>query len=253
MFTGSSGGWAPRRPLQAAHRFLRRIARTVLSRDVKGRFTAIYRRNAFGGDESVSGEGSSLEQTAAIRREIPQLVRELGARSFLDAPCGDFHWMRHVELGVERYYGVDIVEDLIADNRAGFGGPGREFLCRDLIRDALPAADIVLCRDCLVHLTFRQAKDLIRNVKSSGSRYLLATTFTGRRENVDLLGRDLWRTLNLELPPFNLPTPMRLIDEHCTQGGGAYADKCLGLWRLDDVALNQPVSPPTRAHVPPSR
>jgi SAM-dependent methyltransferase len=187
----------------------------------------------------LSGEGSSFEQTVAIRREIPRLVRELRARSFLDAPCGDFNWMRHVDLGVELYRGVDIVEDLVADNRARFGGPGREFLCRDLIRDALPAADIVLCRDCLGHLTFEQAKALLRNVKRSGSRYLLVTTFADRRENVDLFGRDLWRTLNLERPPFNLPKPLRVIDERCTQGGGAYADKCLGLWRLDDVTLER--------------
>ena len=221
----------------AAHRFLRRIARAARSGEAKARFTTIYRRNGFGGLESLSGEGSSLEQTATIRREIPRLVRELGARSFLDAACGDFNWMRQVDLGVEKYYGVDIVDGLIADNQARFGGPGREFLCRDLIREDLPAADLVLCRDCLVHLTFKQAKKLLLNLKRSWSRYLLATTFIDRTENVDLLGRDLWRTLNLELPPFNLPKPRRLISENCTQGGGAYADKCLGLWHLDDVVF----------------
>jgi SAM-dependent methyltransferase len=223
----------------AARRFLWRIARWARPVDVKTHFTMIYRRNAFGGRESLSGEGSSLEQTATIRTEIPRLVRELGARSFLDAPCGDFNWMRHVDLGVERYRGVDIVEELIADNRARFGGPGREFICRDLIRDALPAADIVLCRDCLGHLTFAQATQLLLNVKRSGSRYLLVTTFAERRENVDLVGRDLWRALNLEAPPFTLPKPLRLINENCLEGGGAYADKCLGLWRLDDVTLDR--------------
>ena len=50
-----------------------------------------------------SGPGSSLVQTATIRRDIPALLASLGIRSFLDAPCGDFNWMRHVDLGVERY------------------------------------------------------------------------------------------------------------------------------------------------------
>src|SRR5262249_48072014 len=49
------------------------------------------------GAESVCGPGSSLSQTDEIRRMLPLLISETGTRSFLDAPCGDFNWMRHVE------------------------------------------------------------------------------------------------------------------------------------------------------------
>ncbi len=199
-------------------------------------FTRIYERNTFGAAESHSGEGSTMDQTATIRREIPALLRELGAKSLLDAPCGDFNWMRHVDLGVERYTGVDIVIDLIAADQRKYGAAGREFLCRDLIRDRLPAADVVLCRDCLVHLDFRDAQRMLRNFKRSGARYLLTTTFTARESNQDLVEDMIWRTLNLERAPFNLPAPLRLINENCTEANGAFADKCLGLWRLEDVA-----------------
>jgi hypothetical protein len=41
--------------------------------------------------------------------------------------------------------------------------------------------------------------------------------------------------LNLQLPPFNFPAPLRLIEENCTEDGGKYADKSLGLWRLSDL------------------
>ena len=35
--------------------------------------------------------------------------------------------------------------------------------------------------------------------------------------------------------PFNFPPPLRLVNENCTEGDGAYGDKCLGLWRLADL------------------
>jgi hypothetical protein len=221
-----------------ARRLLRPAWRTIAPRGARARFTGFYERNVFGGRDSRSGEGSTLEQTATIAREIPLLVRELGARTFLDAPCGDLNWMRHVPLGVEKYIGVDIVEAVVTANGSRYSSPDREFLCRDLIVDALPAADVVLCRDCLVHLNFRDAKEVIRNFQRSGCKYLLTTTFTEREANEDLTGNGVWRTLNLERAPFNLPPPIRVINENCTEGGGAYADKSLGLWRLEGLSLD---------------
>jgi len=46
-----------------------------------------------------------------------------------------------------------------------------------------------------------------------------------------------WRPLNLERPPFNLPPPLVLVNEQCTEAQGRYADKSLGVWRLGDLAL----------------
>lgn len=228
---------AVRRVRAAASGLRHRIGGSASFVSVRRKFSHIYQHNVFGGTHSRSGEGSSLEQTETLRSELPRLMRELDVRSVVDAPCGDFFWMRHVELGVERYIGVDIVEELIARDREQFEGPGREFFCLDIIEDPLPRADLIFCRDCLVHLSFEQAKRALRNFKQSGAEYLLTTTFTGRDRNVDLVGRDLWRTLNLTLPPFNLPPPLRLINERCTEGAGAYADKSLGLWRLRDLPL----------------
>jgi hypothetical protein len=38
----------------------------------------------------------------------------------LDIPCGDFNWMKLLNLGVD-YIGADIVGELIAENRRRFG------------------------------------------------------------------------------------------------------------------------------------
>lgn len=152
----------------------------------------------------------------------------------LDAPCGDWFWMREVDLGVEKYTGADIVETLIAKNRSLFGREGIEFKCLDLSRDELPNVDLIFSRDCLVHLSFADAQRMLNNFKASGATFLLTTTFTDRSSNIDL-GDGFWRPLNMQLAPFHFPPPIEIVNEKCTEGGGNFGDKSLGLWALKDI------------------
>lgn len=205
---------------------------------VKKKFTKIYRHNLFGGTQSRSGGGSSLIQTEVIREEIVKLLNDLKIKSLIDAPCGDFLWMKEVDLPVEQYIGIDIVKDIIDHNQAEYGNHYRKFLEMNIIENELPCADVVFCRDCLVHLSFVHSLKTIDNFKKSGSKYLLTTTFTDRSHNDDL-NKSVWRTLNLELPPFNFPKPIMIINENCTEGDGNYTDKGLGLWLLKDIHGNE--------------
>jgi len=191
-------------------------------------FSDIYHGNMWLDAESVSGRGSTLARTVAVRDALPALLRELGARALLDAPCGDFNWMRHVDLSGVRYTGADVVPDLIARNRELYGGEGRAFARLDVTRDPLPRADVVLCRDALIHLSFDDARRAIANFKASGSAYLLATTHATVTRNADAPTGG-WRSLNLELPPFDFPPPLRSIVEDPSLG------KSLGLWRLESL------------------
>ncbi len=184
------------------------------------------------GLESLSGAGSSLVETRAIRRALPAMVERLGIRTLLDAPCGDFHWMSQVELGIETYYGVDVLPGLVAANRERHGAPGRTFLQLDLTVDALPRADLAICRDCLVHLSYEDAFRVLANLKRSGASYLLATTFPSLESNHDIYSGE-WRRLNLERPPFSFPPPVELVNEACSVE--RFQDKSLGLWRLEDL------------------
>ena len=204
---------------------------------VKKKFTKIYRNNLFKGTFSKSGEGSNLLQTDVIRKEISILLNELKVKSLIDSPCGDFLWMQEVNLPVELYIGIDIVKDIVQHNQTEYGNHYQKFIEMDIIEDKLPCVDIILCRDCLVHLSFTHSLKVIKNFKKSGSKYLLITTFTDRSHNDDLC-KGFWRTLNLELPPFNFPKPLKLINENCTEGNGHYADKSLGLWFLKDIHSN---------------
>jgi hypothetical protein len=196
-------------------------------------FWKIYSENLWGDAESVSGPGSNRDRTAAFRAELPPLLEACGIRTLLDAPCGDFNWMRELPWKLDRYIGIDIVREIIDRNRCAYGSATRTFMRLDVVTDALPKADAILCRDCLVHLSLADARRALLNFERSGAGYLLTTTFPRVDGNRDIQTGG-WRPLNLERPPFNFPPPLRLIDEKRRDANGIDLAKCLGLWRLDE-------------------
>lgn len=223
------------RPQTVAERRFAEQARELERLDLAGRFARIYETDLWAGPESRSGTGSGLAETARIRAELPGLLRRLHARRLLDVPCGDFHWMRHVDLHGVEYVGGDIVEAIVERNQALYEEPGRRRFVRvDLTAGPLPEADVVLCRDCLVHLSYANIARAFAAVHASGARYLLTTTFPSYAENADAPDGD-WRPLNLERPPFSLPAPLWSLVEGCDEEGGAYADKTLALWAVADI------------------
>ena len=163
------------------------------------------------------------------------LLRKIGARTLLDAPCGDFNWMDSVAGAVDSYTGIDIVEELIARVAQRHAGERRTFLCRDFTRDPLPRADVILCRDALVHFSFADVRAALRNFRRSGSRYLLTTTFIAHERNENCWTGS-WRMLNLERGPFRFPTPLALIDERRPLPDGRDSGKRLALWQLESIA-----------------
>jgi hypothetical protein len=204
----------------------------LLGKSPSNVFSTMYAKKLWGGNESRSGGGSGLEQTKQIREQLPSLVNQLNIKKILDAPCGDFHWMKEVELEVDEYIGADIVDEVVADNAKKYADQARRFVVLDIMNDTLPAADLILCRDCLVHLSFRDASNVIHNFKQSKSRYLLTTTFTEQGGNTNIQTGE-WRPLNLQKAPFNFPEPIKLIREDRVPENGF--DKCLGLWRIADL------------------
>lgn len=159
------------------------------------------------------------------------LLRKLETRTLLDAPCGDFNWIAEAADSVERYVGIDVVPELIEQNRRQYLTGRRSFVLADISRDFLPVADVIFCRDCLVHFSHEDVWATLANFRRSGARYLLTTTFVERDANTSIR-TGAWHPLNLQAAPFHLPSPLELIDERCTHTGGIYRDKCLALWEL---------------------
>jgi SAM-dependent methyltransferase len=195
---------------------------------VRFRFTHTYRRGGWKSDESVSGPGSTLAQTESIRSALPEVFAKHGVRSLLDAPCGDFHWMNELLKQLPRdfiYHGADIVAPLIESVRSKYATANVDFTVADLIRDPLPKADAILCRDCWIHFSERDIRRAVENLKRSGARLLLTTSFTEIAEYTDIqTGR--CRLMNLERAPFNFPEPLVRIREEGPSG------RFLGVWDL---------------------
>lgn len=196
-------------------------------------FEKIYYENLWGSSESRSGPGSAIEQTNEIRRELSGLVKELGAKSFLDIPCGDFNWLKEANLDVD-YIGADIVNDLIDENTRKYGSSRKRFIKLDMTQDNLPKVDIVFCRDVLVHFNNRQIFQAISKIKNSNSKYLLTTTFPAVDKNINI-ATGQWRALDLCKSPFNFPKPILIISEHCSESNILAESKCLGLWKVSDL------------------
>jgi SAM-dependent methyltransferase len=208
-------------------------------------FSRIFHGNAWSDGESRSGGGSSLAATEPIRTALPGLLRRLGVRSVVDAACGDLCWMATLLPVIEDYTGVEIVPELVERNRRRYGSSRVRFVHRDISiepclperLDAVPcppAADLVICRDCLVHLPTPLAMRALRNIATTGAGYLLTTTFPRTSVNRDVL-TGAWRPLNLERTPFQLGPPLASIAEYPAGSDDPFADKALALWALDDV------------------
>lgn len=196
-------------------------------------FSRIFAKGGWHKD-SVSGPGSTLAATAAIRDQLRALFRELGIRSLVDAPCGDGLWIRTITDDLDLYLGFDVVEDLIARNNADGFPLNHFFKAADITRDILPKADAILCRDCLVHLPFEYGMAAVELFRKSGSTYLIATTFPDE-QNIEVAEIGKFRPLNLTLPPFNLPPPLRLLRERPGQSG-KLSDKSLGVWTISELS-----------------
>jgi 2-polyprenyl-3-methyl-5-hydroxy-6-metoxy-1,4-benzoquinol methylase len=202
----------------------------------KTKFTEIYNQKGFTGETyPSSGIGSSLKQTERIREQLPQLLIEYRIHTIVDAPCGDFTWMSKVNLDDFDYYGFDIVKNVIEQNQQQYAKKNINFDELDIVKQIPPTVDLILCRDCLVHLSNQDALKVLSNFKKSASKYLLTTTFINRDKNIDLVSGRGWRPINLQKQPYNLPHPLLLIDEECTEADGLYSDKVLGLWRIKDL------------------
>ena len=203
------------------------------SREMRRVFGSIHAANAWGEAESVSGPGSTRARAESFLPDLISLVQSLQVRSLLDAPCGDFNWAPPLADAVDLYIGVDVVPQIIEANRR-HASNRRRFICRDMVTQRLPRADVILCRDGLVHLGIDDILAALANFRRSRARYLLTSTFIGDRTNVEI-STGGWRPLNLQRAPFAFPEPLALVDERCHHTGGIYADKRLALWRIEEL------------------
>lgn len=203
-------------------------------------FEITYNNKLWKSKESLSGKGSTLDATKVLRQELASLIKKYEIQTIADMACGDFNWMKEMDLSRVQYYGIDIVPKLIRENNLKYAGPKVQFCWSDITKIQFMSMDLVILRDVLVHLPFAETWKILRNIKASNSKYLLVTSFTNDRQNVDIeAGGHNWRTLSLHQHPFLFSKPIETIVENCREEDGKFSDKSMIL--LDISKLKLPI------------
>ena len=175
------------------------------TKSVEERFNKIYSTNYWFDNESRSGTGSSLRSTENIRFHLPKILEKFNIKKLFDAPCGDFNWMSQVLKSVEiDYLGSDIVKDLIVSNKK-YENDKIKFSKLDIRVDKLPASDLMICRDCLFHFSYKDIFLFLNNFLSSDIKYILLTSHLNtdnKFENKNIVTGD-FRKIDLFSKPFN--------------------------------------------------
>ena len=188
----------------------------------------IYKvRGPFWADHKC-GSGSLLEHTATVREHLPIIVDTFNIKSMLDAPCGDFSWMHHVQFPQDlKYTGGDIVGRMIEENKSTY--PNVDFVKIDVVNDTLPTVDLLFCRDLLIHLPCESIKKIFRNVLASNIKYVLVSSCVNEHNNDIDHGQH--REVNLERSPFLFPSPLYTIDDTCR-----HVVRNMLLWDAEQIA-----------------
>lgn len=185
---------------------LRKLEKNLFKiKSVEEKFNYIYSTNYWFDNESKSGTGSNLRSTENIRFHLPKIIKKFNIKKIFDAPCGDFNWMFHVLKSVEiDYIGSDIVEDLINSNKK-FEDDKIKFSKLDIRLNKLPKSDLMICRDCLFHFSYKDIFLFLNNFLSYDIKYLLLTSHLNiehRFANKDIITGD-FRKIDLFSKPFN--------------------------------------------------
>lgn len=183
----------------------------------KNKFSYIYKNSYWQNkiDGSKSGSGSNNSSTKIISYELNKFIYEKKIKSILDIPCGDWNWMRNINLDNILYLGCDIVDEVISENKKNYSKKNIKFETKDILSDKLPDADLIIVRDLLVHLEDKDILSFINNIKRARFSYLAITSYDHTLKNSKGTPDDNWRPLNLTKEPFNFREPDLKMDDSC--------------------------------------
>jgi hypothetical protein len=169
--------------------------------------------------ETVCGWGSEIAHTVNIRARLPELMKDFGINSINDAGCGDLCWISDLDISNIDYVGYDIV------SRDSWG---KTLACKqlDITKQVMRKADLIICRDVLIHLPNDLVLATLQNFRKS-SRLLLTTTFAGSDNFNRIKEPSLqYSKIDLSSEPFNLGNePKQCIQED-------HPGKYSCLWRI---------------------
>jgi SAM-dependent methyltransferase len=127
-----------------------------------------------------------------------------------DLGCGDFNIGKHLVKYSKKYIAIDIVENLITRNKKLYKDDNLEFHCLDIAKESLPAADCLILRQVLQHLSNKDVENIIEKIATY--KYIILTEhiplgdFIPNKDIISGQGIRLKQNsgVNIMEPPFNL-------------------------------------------------
>jgi SAM-dependent methyltransferase len=170
-------------------------------------FNRIYAEGSWGKDvtgKGTSGSGSTVEITREYRAYIEDFMKRHAVMSVVDAGCGDWSFSSAIDWGDASYLGVDIASDVIETVRKKHQTGKITFQVGD-ITEALPAADLLISKDVLQHLSNELVHKFIKNNLRKGKyRWVILTNDrSSRPQNLDTVPGG-YRAINLAAAPFEV-------------------------------------------------
>jgi SAM-dependent methyltransferase len=128
-------------------------------------FDKIYENSYWG---NGSGGGSSPEATQPYKIFLENFIRQHDIKSVVDLGCGDWQFSQFLDFGGATYIGIDACKSVIKNNQQSFSRSGVSFANLPKDYNELPSADLLVCKDVLMHLSTKEVKDvlsILRNFK----------------------------------------------------------------------------------------
>ena len=168
-------------------------------------FNRIYAEGTWGTNvegKGTSGTGSTLEITREYRAYVEDFMKKHSVKSVVDAGCGDWSFSSAMDWNNASYLGVDIASDVIAAVRNKHENGRIKFQVGD-ITDELPAAELLISKDVLQHLSNELVHKFIRNNLRKGKYKWVILTNDRGSENRDVASGG-YRAIDLAAPPFEV-------------------------------------------------
>jgi SAM-dependent methyltransferase len=168
-------------------------------------FNRIYAEGHWGKDvtgKGISGSGSTLEITRKYRAYVEDFMKKHAVKSVVDAGCGDWNFSSAMDWGDASYLGVDIASDVIEADRKKYEKGKIKFQVGDITKD-LPAADLLISKDVLQHLSNELIHKFIKNNLRKGKYKWVILTNDRSSENRDIPTGE-YRRVDLTAPPFEV-------------------------------------------------
>jgi glycosyltransferase involved in cell wall biosynthesis len=191
--------------------------------------TRSYILNLYGGLLGRSCSADNEKNFFNLKEQLITLLRKYKIKKIIDIGCGDMLWMLDILNSYDgEYLGVDIVKPLINRNKTRFGTDKINFKHLNILKDTVSeSADLVICSNLFENMTYDEMRKAWDNIQKIDFKFLLLSTSDSTEESktTELPNTYKNKTINLELQPFNFPTPIEKL---------VGLDSNLALWGAPD-------------------